>query len=1145
MEVCTMKNNNPEKKTKPKNKGVGQELAEPPRDNPMLRHDELKLDRAFGSEDKKLAKLRLDAIEHASKMPKEDETGEAETEGGDGLTFQPVPGISNWVQMGPTAIPNGQTYGGARVMVTGRVTAIVVDPTNTNIIYLGAAQGGIWKTTDNGKNWTPKSDNEVSLSVGAIAMDPSNHLILYVGTGEGNFSGDSYEGNGLLRTTNGGDSWTLLAATMFAGARFNRIVINPVTTTTLFAAAGGIFRSQNSGTSWTQMTSGLPAISATVWGATDVVIDPTMTNTVYAAFWGAGIYRTTNASAATPSWTKLTTGLPASGFSRIALAVSPSSPQTVYALMSNNNTTCPNDGSPPYCYAVDKFYISTNSGASWSSIPLPNGPGAGIGGQGFYNLNVAVDPTTPDIVYLSGISLWKAVRNPATGSWTITDIGSNIHADNHAFAFDPSNHLTIYAGNDGGIYKSINAGSTWSDVINEGPCITQFEFIDQHPTSDAVVIGGTQDNGTEQFRNSPVFYHAADGDGGFVAIDPDQPNNVIHEYYGANAELSTHGGKFGTGNPEWGTWDQDISIGLVGDSLFYPPFTLDQTNSKNIAFGTDRINLDSSMGTGGWPTKVILPGVNGLVSAINYVNSNLIYVGTTQGQVYRLAKTGTTWNATGIHAAPLPARWIWDVAVRQGNLDSPIVIMAGFGIKHVWKCTIPASGAVAWTDISGTGSGQLPDIPVNALVIDPGASDTMYIGTDIGVFRTTNGGTTWTQYSQGLPNVAVYDMRLHMPSRLLRAATHGRGMWEKKLDAASMPDVNIFVRDNLMDTGRSIPSPSGVKAAFEDPLQYVALGDYVYWFQCADIKIDALSGVPLAYQMKVAEVDYVAFESKLQHRNPQRGNVNRVYVQIHNRGINPASNVTVKILYADTSAGLPNLPADFWTAFPGNSADTSKWKPIGDAKVIPSLSPVEPAILEWEWATPVTAADYSCMLVVTDCAADPIPAAKKALNIGTLVNNEKHVCLKNLHVVNALPGARHWTPFWFFGDVELPHIIRISPVTARGWTIGLLLPKKTLQKLKLDGISIKKPTPAMISALKEKISGKIELYDLKSLHVLDLPAKGGIISGVSIPKEGLCAMLLFAPQARAVTSGSVSIMQETKKKIIGGSTFILQPIKKK
>jgi hypothetical protein len=210
MEVCTMKNNNLEKKTKPKNKGVGQELAEPPRDNPMLRHDELKLDRAFGSEDKKLAKLRLDAIEHASKMPKEDETGEAETEGGDGLTFQPVPGISNWVQMGPTAIPNGQTYGGARVMVTGRVTAIVVDPTNTNIIYLGAAQGGIWKTTDNGKNWTPKSDNEVSLSVGAIAMDPSNHLILYVGTGEGNFSGDSYEGNGLLRTTNGGDSWTLL-----------------------------------------------------------------------------------------------------------------------------------------------------------------------------------------------------------------------------------------------------------------------------------------------------------------------------------------------------------------------------------------------------------------------------------------------------------------------------------------------------------------------------------------------------------------------------------------------------------------------------------------------------------------------------------------------------------------------------------------------------------------------------------------------------------------------------------------------------------------------------------------------------------------------------------------------------------------------
>jgi hypothetical protein len=169
----------------------------------------------------------------------------------------------------------------------------------------------------------------------------------------------------------------------------------------------------------------------------------------------------------------------------------------------------------------------------------------------------------------------------------------------------------------------------------------------------------------------------------------------------------------------------------------------------------------------------------------------------------------------------------------------------------------------------------MPDIPVNALAIEPGNPDIMYIATDVAVFRTTNGGTTWTQFSEGLPNCAVFDLRLHDSHRLLRAATHSRGLWERKLDTPAMPDVDIFVRDNLVDTGRSSPSPSGIVAPFEDPLQYVSLGDSLWWWQCADAKVDALEGSPLSYQMSVDDVDYVAFESKLAHRNPQRGNVNR------------------------------------------------------------------------------------------------------------------------------------------------------------------------------------------------------------------------------------------------------------------------------
>src|SRR5262249_10793277 len=156
---------------------------------------------------------------------------------------------------------------------------------------------------------------------------------------------------------------------------------------------------------------------------------------------------------------------------------------------------------------------------------------------------------------------------------------------------------------------------------------------------------------------------------------------------------------------------------------------------------------------------------------------------------------------------------------------------------------------------------------VNALAIDLAAPNTYYIGTDVAVYRTTNGGTTWTQFSQGLPNCAIFDLKLHTPARLLRAATHGRGMWERRLDVPATPAVDLFVRDHLLDTGRASPSPANVVAAFEDPLQHVALGDVLNWWMCADIKVDALEGAPPAYQMNVADVDYVAFESRLAHRN--------------------------------------------------------------------------------------------------------------------------------------------------------------------------------------------------------------------------------------------------------------------------------------
>jgi photosystem II stability/assembly factor-like uncharacterized protein len=700
--------------------------------------------------------------------------------------------MNTWKQLGPKVVPKGQTYSNVRVNVTGRITTMVIHPQDPNTIFVGAAQGGIWKTINGGKHWSPTSDNAISLAIGALAMDPSNPEVLYAGTGEGNFGGDSQYGLGILKTTEGGLSWDLKGMDTFIGSRFCRIAVNPKKSNYIFAAttepAAGIYRSTDAGETWSKLTSGLPSSS----NATDIVLDPSNPDTAYAAFWGEGIYKTTNASAATPGWTKLTGGLPASGFTRISIGISPSSPQTLYALMSGPRTATSSSS-----YLVNQFYSTVDGGNTWNRIPLPLA--GNIGAQGFYNLNVAVDPTTPDIVYLSGVSVWKAVRSSSDGSWNITNIGSTIHADNHALAFDPKNHLKIYAGNDGGIYRSDDGGSTWIDSINKGIdsinkglYITQFEFMEQDLEDEKRIFAGTQDNGTVRYEGKPEFYHAADGDGGFVCIDPNQPQNVWHTYYNLSPELSSEGG-------DSGTWKRLYDSIRPDPSNFYPPMTLDKANSNNIAIGGQKLYIDYSKGEDGWTDRIDLNlPQNDLISAINFVNSNLIYVGTNFGGVYRVTRSENKWTPRPIHSSPFPGRYVWDVATLPSDENKIIAVVSGFNTPHVFRGVVsPQNNSATWTDISGTGNGRLPDIPVNALAIDDNKESTMYIGTDVGVFCTLDGGTSWMKFSRGLPACQIYDLRLNSSKGLLRAATHGRGMWQwsDKIDpiVTSYPDGRLAV----------------------------------------------------------------------------------------------------------------------------------------------------------------------------------------------------------------------------------------------------------------------------------------------------------------------------------------------------------------
>jgi hypothetical protein len=1077
------------------------------------------------------ALMRLQALEER----------DAEPSAADGAApAMPVDlGLPNWTPLGPLAVPDGQTSGGVRVLISGRVTAIVPHPTDGGTIYIGTSRGGVWKTTDQGQTWTPIGDDQPSLAIGALAIGVNDPQVLYAGTGEGNVQFYStsfplssapgiYLGVGILRSTNGGATWVNTASPLFANHSFYRIAVDPADANRAFAASSkGLCRTTN-GVAWRALTGGgLPAIDASTIACTDVLIDSgdATGNTVYAAFWGQGIYKSTNALAASPTFAKLTTGLP-TDLSRISLKQSKSSPAHKYALVANSG---------------DKFqgvYRTTSaSGTSWETVTAS----ATIKLYGAFTSDVGVDISTPNVVYVSGVELYKCTRNAVTGTWAVANVGSNIHPDSHAVASHPTLNQTIYSGNDGGFFVSHDGGATWDDTPNEGLCLMQYEAIDNHPTSDAVIQCGTQDNGTQQYRNSPVHYHSADGDGGYPVVSKVNGNNMTHAYYGNNIELSTQAGDFSS-------WI-DISPGVNGNGLFYPPAAI-SPSSERMAWGTQVMNMDDAMGGGGWPgSGVTLPGINGAVSAVTFANPSLIYCATTSGQVYRLTLSGTTWTARVIHAAPLPVgQWIWDIQSLPGNDNVVVVVFSGFGLtQHVWKGTVPATGAAAWTAVS-TG---LPDVPMYALAL--ASATEWFVGTDIGVFRTTNGGTAWTNYTQGLPNTAIYDLRLRSGGNLLRAATHGRGLWEIRTDLPAQAPVDLFVRDHVMDTGRA-PSGAPATAAWADPTRYVTLNSPCFWWECADIKTDA----PPSFQLAPSEVNYLNFETKLQHENPEKGNQNKVYVQVHNRGPLPATDVTMKIMVAGASAGLPDLPVDFWTSWPASAGDAN-WTAVGSPQTIATLEPLRPTVLEWDWTPPAGADAHSCVLVVIDSPSDPIPAAAKVFDIAQLVPGEKHVGLKNLHIVNLLPTVFVPIRLRLFAPAESRsrYLLRLPGFNHPDLQLSILFPKtlsRRLQKTPPTGLSHSRFPASDLERMKQRWLGEemrpeetwaqlLKTYDTTRQFKVNRRS-AAVDVPLTLEAGASDQVLLLARQTKIAKTdepGRFAVQQVTTTgELAGGSTFVFR-----
>ncbi|MGA9998137.1 MAG: carboxypeptidase regulatory-like domain-containing protein, partial [Pyrinomonadaceae bacterium] len=778
--------------------------------------------------------------------------------------------FANWTEIGPTTLPNGQYQGGLIGPVNGRVTAVVVDPTNSNKVYLGTAQGGVWRSTDGGSTWTAIFDTAQNLAIGSIALAPSDPTILYVGTGEPNNSADSFFGVGVYRinsvdTTpvlNGPinpsittGTTTALTYNCFNGRAISKILVNPTDPATIYVstAAGvsgaggnalsntipplalrGVFRSTNAtaaagSVTFTKLivnTDG--SLDAPGTGNTsifDMVLDPANANNLLVSTSGTTtggvIMRSTNAVAATPTFTQVL--FP--GFNGLVMKLTINSGGTAY-VSSNEpsaNATCSAAGN------AGRVRKSTDAGVTWST-PLAAAEGY-CGGQCVYDNPVAVDPTDGNTVYLAGNARGTCsdvMKLSTDGGTTFTRDDTNLHADSHYIFIDPLPAIhKVWFGQDGGIYsRSTGAvpATPWSSNNNAPLGVFQFVSLAVHPTDQNFTIGGTQDNGTEAQQTTPGNWTSAEGgDGGFALIDQSSTDTVnvtmYHTFFNqTNTQIYFDRANLGSCLAIKNGWEtrgacagcvsdttpscdgtdfyQPNGINLADTVLFYAPMALGPGTPNTVYFGTNKLYRSTDKGDNMAivSQNPLVAGVAVSAIGISPTNDNVRIVGMRNGNVFATTTGSTTLTNT---AFPFPTnanasttnRHVSRAVIDPTNPNTAYVTLAYYTnpatAGQIWRTTNLNSATPTWTSIGNTGVG-LPNIPVNAFVVDvndptaPGVS-VLYAGTDIGVYHSRNGGASWMPFGLGLPSSSVFDMAIQPTSRILRVATHGRGMWEKQL----------------------------------------------------------------------------------------------------------------------------------------------------------------------------------------------------------------------------------------------------------------------------------------------------------------------------------------------------------------------------
>lgn len=740
-----------------------------------------------------------------------------------------------------SSLSSDATLGGWNALgpgnIGGRTRSLVINPKSPNIMYAGAVTGGVWKSTDSGTTWNPITDLTPSIYIGSMIMDPADPNTIYAGTGE---SYQGARGYGILKTTDGGATWTQLAATNNSSYWFvNKLAITP--NKNIYAAtSSGIFVSQDGGATWTNSLNKTTCedMVARSDGKTDYLFATCAAGT---SSQPRAIYRNVDA-AGTGAWINV---FSVSKMGRTSIAIAPSLQSTVYAMSWST------DPQPTGTTGLVGVFRSTASGdpATWTTqtsnadpnrlntalLTNPSGLFADVcsggkpsyAGQGWYDNVLAVDPIDPNRVWAGGVDVFRSDDGGA--NWGIAaywDRGGRpefAHADNHGIVFHPAYdgvaNQTMFLTNDGGLFRSDNtradvatgtnaqcyptAGKVAWVTLNHGYLSTQFYHGLPYPGG-AAYMGGAQDNGTPrgQIQTGINGWSAVyGGDGGWVAIDPVDPNNIYYEYVAKATYRSVDGGLT--------TLDATNGITEPSDNFeFIKQIVMDPSASQRLYVGGS-ILWRTNDGAANW-SAVSTAISSGSITAIavSPSNPNVVFFGTTQGRVYSntsalSAGPATTWSSS----LPRVNGSIQSLAVDPTNPKTVYAVYTTFknnpSDNHVYKS---GDGGITWTGIDGSGVNGIPDIPVSAILIDPLNPSTVYLGTDLGVYVSNDGGGTWSRDANPFANTVVTALTIDRTGSqaVLYAFTYGRGAWK-----VNLPGSGSACTYSLDSNSATVPAAGG------------------------------------------------------------------------------------------------------------------------------------------------------------------------------------------------------------------------------------------------------------------------------------------------------------------------------------------------